>query len=148
MINMKKGFTKKEAMEIEKKVKAKGWKIEEDDLYAINKDDSIFWWQYTDSSIFTISKGRKRYGIFVLGDIEINDPKTGEPYFYVKGGNPIEGDDSDLTDDVLKNGDYKHINWFEIVEEEDDEEVDSKWDLMEGSLKKTVKELLYEIGIK
>lgn len=145
---MKKGFTKDEAMEIEKKVKAKGWKVEEDDLYAINKDDSIFWWQYTDSSIFTISKGRKRYGIFVLGDIEINDPKTGESYFYVKGGNPIEGDDSDLTDNILKNGDYQHNNWFEIVEEEDDEEVDSEWDLMEGSLKETVKELLYEIGIK
>ena len=145
---MDKGFTKKEAMEIEKKVKEKGWKVEEDKLYAIKKDNSAWWWQYTGSSIFTIAKGKKEYRIVVLGDIEINDPKNKNIYFYFRGGSPETGDNADLTDHLVKYGDYEHNNWFEVVEEDDDEDIDPDWDLMEGSLKDVVQDLFEEANIE
>jgi menaquinone-dependent protoporphyrinogen IX oxidase len=47
---MKQGYTRKEALEIEKKLEENGWKVEMNNLYAIKKDSSLFWYEYDEDT--------------------------------------------------------------------------------------------------
>jgi hypothetical protein len=112
---MDKGFTKKEISDIEKKITSFGWKIEINNLDAINKDDSTWWYEYDEyAPVLMITKGKDGYEIIATGDITITNPNDDEDYFYFRGGKPDFGKD-ELTESLVKNGDWGDNNWFEII---------------------------------
>lgn len=117
MINMKQGYTRKEALEIQKKLEDNGWKVEINNLDAIKKDDSAFWYEYDeDFPLLSIRRKNKKYEIIAKGDIDVIDPKNDNIYFHFEGGKPDTGDNEDMTDNLVKNGDWGNNNWFELIE--------------------------------
>jgi hypothetical protein len=144
---MDKGFTKKEISDIEKKITSFGWKIEINNLDAINKDDSIWWYEYDEyAPILRITQGKEGFEIIATGDISITDPNNDENHFYFRGGKPDFGEKDELTEHLVKYGDYGDNNWFEIVpisyingKWKEDTDID---DYIEGSLKDTISFLM------
>ncbi len=144
---MDKGFTKKEISDIEKKITSLGWEIKINNLDAINKDDSTWWYEYDEyAPVLMITKGKDGYEIIATGDIIIIDPKNDGNHFYFKGGNPDFGEKDKLTESLIKNGDWENNNWFEIVPMTNYKgtfkELTGIDDITDGSLKSIVSQLI------
>lgn len=145
MIRVGKGFTKKEAQEIEKKIEDMGWKVEINNLDAIKHDDSVWWYEYDEyAPVLKASKGKKSYEIIATGDITITTPND-EDHFYFRGGKPDFGKD-ELTESLVKNGDWGDNNWFEIIpmksEKGEWKEIYGMDNLTEISLSEIVKDFM------
>jgi len=94
-----------------KELEKDGWKIKINMLDAVRKDDSVWWYELGGETIFSASKGTKTVSIEVRGDISIYDENYEDVYFVCKeGGKP----DGELTQDLVKNGEWNDNNWFEI----------------------------------
>jgi len=94
-----------------KELEKDGWKIKVNMLDAVRKDDSIWWYDFGGLEIFSVSKGTKTVSIEVRGDISIYDEIYEDVYFVCKEGGKPEGE---LTEDLVKRGEYDDNNWFEI----------------------------------
>ena len=114
----KEGYTTKEVIEIANKLEKDGWKVKINMLDAVEKDDSVWWYELGGEKILSASKGRKTVSIGVYGDILINGnerTKNEDDYFACKQGGKEAGE---LTEDLVKNGTWEENNWFEVIVED------------------------------
>ena len=72
--------------------------------------------------------------------------------FILKGGKPETGDNEDMTDNLLKNGDWGDNNWFELIEFKKEngkfKEILDVDNLNEIDLKEIIKDLFEVLKIK
>jgi len=114
----KEGYTTKEVIEIANKLEKDGWKVKINMLDAVEKDDSVWWYEFGGEKILSASKGRKTVSIGVYGDIAIHGnerTKNEDDYFACKQGGKEAGE---LTEDLVKNGTWEENNWFEVIVED------------------------------
>lgn len=117
---MGEGYTKAEAKEIQKQIEEMGWSVEMNNLDAVKRDDSVWWYEYDiDSPILSVENkdNSVAYILVADGDISITDPENGENHFYFEGGRPDTGEKDDLTEDLVKRGVWDNNNWFEVIRE-------------------------------
>jgi hypothetical protein len=114
------GYTSKEAKKIQDKIEKLGWEVVINNLDAVKKDDSIYWYEYDDYAPILLLEKRTKDGkkfkieMETEGDIYIYDKKDEENHFIFNGGKADLGDKDELTDDLVKNGVYENNNWFII----------------------------------